>query len=244
MSTATAATARDDRESSAFLEGVSEWFGRILEPAIQIVKLFPDSVLFGSFLLYAITQNLSYGVFSLFMFETSVLHQFASFTVKQTFGDSLQSSSSKEEGCVAGFRNPRLAMDRLKSARPQSLSPFVFYVGAVVVYLCAAIAQFKESLDVMGPDWSGRYYFVVIMTPILAAAMIILYGWSGCYSWQGALVAAGAGCIAGGALYLLNKTLFGAEGMNFLGLPYLVDKATIGEPIYICSATAITPPNQ
>ena len=96
----------------------------------------------------------------------------------------------------------------------------------------------------MGPDWSGRYYFVIITMPLLVAAMLLLYYFTGCITVTGGTVAVMAGFAAGGILYLLNKTLFGPEGMNFLGLPYLVDKAGIGEPIYVCSASPITAPNQ
>ena len=235
---------RDSQNQAVALQDFTQRLGAFVGPpvaaAVELTRLFPDSLLFGSFLLYVITQNLSYGVFSLFLFESSILHRILGFVAQQTVGDVEGGSAS----CVSGFRTPRLAMDRLRNQRPQALNPFVFFMGAILVYLCAAMGQFKESLDVMGPDWSGRFYFVVIMAPILAAAMIFLYGWSGCYTIQGGVIALVAGLLAGGGLYILNKALFGAEGMNFLGLPYLVDKATMGEPIYICSATAITPPNQ
>jgi hypothetical protein len=221
-----------------FNNSLGNFMGPVAASASQIASLIPDSILFGSFLLYVITQNLSYGVFSLFLFETSLLHQVAGFVIQQTVG--VGSTSA----CVSGFRNPSLAMDRIRNLRPQALNPFAFFMGAILVYVCLAIGQFKESLDVMGPDWSGRFYFVVIMAPVLVAAMLFLYYWNGCYTMQGGAMARGAGLVAGGGLYLLNKALFGAEGMNFLGLPYLVDKASTGEPIYVCSATPITPPNQ
>jgi hypothetical protein len=210
--------------------------------AAELANLFPDSVLFGSFILYAITQNLSYGVFALFLFETSLLHRLTGFIVQQTIGAEAQADPSS---CgVSGFRNPRFAMERLTAVRPQVVSPFLFYAAATLIYLCAAIGQFKETLDKMGPDWSGRFYFVVIAAPLFTALMMVLYWVRGCMTVQGGLLAAVAGCLAGGALYMLNKTLFGPEGMNFLGLPFLIDKTDTGEPIYICSASPITAPNQ
>ena len=226
--------------------GINSFSNKFIAPfvasAVELTHLFPDSILFGSFLLYVITQNLSYGVFSLFLFETSVLHRVAGFVVQQTMGDTSTSGTS----CgTAGFGAPRLAMDRVRAIRPQQgLSPFAFFIGAILTYLCASIGQFKESLDVMGPDWSGRFYFVVIMAPVITLTMLIMFWLSKCFTLQGGLLAVGAGCLAGGALYILNNALFGAEGMNFLGLPYLVNKADAGDPIYICSATPITPPNQ
>jgi hypothetical protein len=232
-----------DTAASGAIDSFSNKFiAPFVASAVELTHLFPDSILFGSFLLYVITQNLSYGVFSLFLFETSVLHRLAGFVIQQTVGD--MNESGKACG-TSGFGAPRLAMDRVRSIRPQQgLSPFAFFMGAILTYLCAAIGQFKESLDVMGPDWSGRFYFVVIMAPLITLTMLILYAVTGCFTWQGGLLAVGAGCLAGGALYILNNALFGAEGMNFLGLPYLVNKSDVGDPIYICSATPITPPNQ
>jgi len=232
-----------DTAASGAIDSFSNKFiAPFVASAVELTHLFPDSILFGSFLLYVITQNLSYGVFSLFLFETSVLHRMIGFVVQQTMGD--MNEPGKSCG-TSGFSAPRLAMDRVRSIRPQQgLNPFAFFMGAILTYLCAAIGQFKESLDVMGPDWSGRFYFVVIMAPLITLAMLILYGVTGCFTWQGGLLAVGGGCLAGGALYILNNALFGAEGMNFLGLPYLVNKADAGDPIYICSATPITPPNQ
>jgi len=244
MSATAAVLRRDDqaqeRSLQEYIARIGRFFGPIAAGATEITRLIPDSILFGSFLLYVITQNLSYGVFSLFLFETSLLHQLTGFIVQQTVGP----VETGKAACVSGFRNPRLALDRMRNQRPQNISPFAFYIGAILVYVCAAAAQFKETLDVMGPDWSGRFYFVVVMAPIIAAAMLFLYYWSGCYTLAGGGLAIGAGLVAGGVLYFLNQTLFGPEGMNFLGLPFLVSKIGAGGPIYICSAAPITPPNQ
>ena len=41
--------------------------------------------------------------------------------------------------------------------------------------------------------------------------------------------------IVGSIFFYVNKSLFGEESMNFLGLPYLVDKNSQGAPIYVCA---------
>ena len=46
----------------------------IVSPIADIYSLMPDSLLFGSLVLYFLTQNLSFGVFAIFIFETVVFH--------------------------------------------------------------------------------------------------------------------------------------------------------------------------
>ena len=36
--------------------------------------------------------------------------------------------------------------------------------------------------------------------------------------------------------YYVNKSVFGEESMNFLGLPYMVSKESQASPIYVCAA--------
>ncbi len=43
------------------------------------------------------------------------------------------------------------------------------------------------------------------------------------------------GCIAAVLFFYINFAIFGAEGINILGLPLLVDKSQEGAPIYICT---------
>ena len=41
--------------------------------------------------------------------------------------------------------------------------------------------------------------------------------------------------IVGTVFFYINKAVFGEEAINFLGLPYLVNKEKEGSPIYVCS---------
>jgi hypothetical protein len=37
--------------------------------------------------------------------------------------------------------------------------------------------------------------------------------------------------------FKVNLSLFGTESINFLGLPYMVNKNEVGAPIYVCAPT-------
>jgi hypothetical protein len=45
-----------------------------------------------------------------------------------------------------------------------------------------------------------------------------------------------AALFTGFAFFKLNMMFFDKEAINFLGLPYLSEKAASGTPIYVCSA--------
>ena len=57
----------------------------VIAPAKQSLsemgRLFPDSILFGTLLLYVITQHLPYGVFGIFLLETSLAHRLINFLI-------------------------------------------------------------------------------------------------------------------------------------------------------------------
>jgi hypothetical protein len=54
---------------------------------------------------------------------------------------------------------------------------------------------------------------------------------------MGEVIAAFTMAILSGAIfYIINKSIFGTEAMNFLGLPYMVSKESQGSPIYVCAA--------
>ena len=45
------------------------------------------------------------------------------------------------------------------------------------------------------------------------------------------------GLIVGMFFFKVNLSLFGIESINFLGLPYIVNKNEVGAPIYVCAPT-------
>jgi hypothetical protein len=229
--------------SGGYLEEV--WaninFSTILSPITssinEISRLFPDSILFGSLFLYVLTQTLPYGVFAIFLFETSLVHKLVSYLFDKSIG---KSPLSNNAACLPGFQTPRVEFERvfMNSAYP---SVSMFFLGSVITYLSFAISTFQETLKTMdgsgGHDWSARYTFSLVCSILLGLTMIFVRWWSACTPLSEIAIAVGLGILTGYCLYLLNTSLFGAEGMNFLGLPYLVDKNTQGVPLYVCAPT-------
>lgn len=203
----------------------------------EIQRLFPDSLLFGSLFLYILTQNKSFGVFSLFIFETSLLHKFVSYMYEKIYG-SATSDSSRSMSCYPGFRSPRKEVDRiLRDNTYPSLS--VFSLVAVATYLMSSTLAFSETLDTMGTDWKGRIPFSITFAALIPFGILLTRYFLGCEGMGEILFSTFFGLLVGILLFVANKTLFGLEGINFLGLPYIVDKNKQGSDIYVCAPTSV-----
>ena len=205
-----------------------------ISPIIEIYSLIPDSILFGSIVLYAITQNLSYGVFSIFIMEVIVSHKLLSWVLTQTFGPQSRSTSDSIK-CRAGFKTPELDVRRI-FMHDQYPSYSIFSMTSIATYLGLSTLEFSDTFEAMGSEWKGRsmtaYIFIgaVLLTFILVRA---LYCTENNYEIATAFI---FGLVIAFAFFKLNMMFFDKEAINFLGLPYLSEKAASGTPIYVCSA--------
>jgi hypothetical protein len=204
--------------------------GTVVSTIGEINALMPDSILFGSLLLYALTQNIAFGAFAVFIFETVLSHRLISWVSSQTVGP----SRSVDLSCRAGFKTPQFATHRIFSHDPYP-SYSIFSISAISTYLLLATKEFSNTLDAMGPEWASRskvaYVFIALV--LLACIIVRLIK---CDSLSEVLFAFTTAIIIGAIFFYVNKSLFGEEAMNFLGLPYMVSKESQGSPIYVCSA--------
>jgi hypothetical protein len=213
---------------------VSDFAGGVGNAVGEIARLFPDSALFGSIVLYLITQHLPYGVFALFLLESAGLYKAINLIT-----DSISDRPSPKQGatpeqiknCRPGFLAPRLEPDRTFMHEGLISMP-MFYMTATIAYLLGATMQFAAVLNTMGASWSSRTLVSIIFAILL---LVLCYlrnmGCSSHLSLMGAVVL-GAG--AGVFFWFVNSRVFGNESMNFAGLPYLTDKAGTSSVLYAC----------
>jgi amino acid permease len=116
----------------------------------------------------------------------------------------------------------------------------VYSISAIGTYLALATSEFSSTTAAMGPEWASRskvaYTFIALVIIAFLAAR-----WRSCDSIGEIMAAVSMAFIVGAIFFYVNKSLFGEEAMNFLGLPYLVSKDSQGAPIYICSADTTNP---
>lgn len=217
--------------SEALLQSVGELFG-----------LMPDSILFGTMVLYFLTQNFTYAVFGVFILELIFGHRLLS-SAFSSFSPTPTRLPGGRVQCRAGFKMPQLPIQRMFTHDPYP-SYGVFSMTAIGTYLALATREFSGTMDEMdrtlNSNWGSRAIVAYSFTALLIVAFLIFRS-LGCDDNIGELsVAMFFAVIAGYLLYQLNYNVFGRDAMNFLGLPYMVDKAKDGSPIYTCSATPYT----
>ena len=217
----------------------------IKNSAMEIGALMPDSILFGSLLLYVLTQNLSFGVFAIFIFENVLSHKLLSWFLLQVEG--AEASRSIQPKCRAGYKSPQLAIDRIYDHNPYP-SYGVFSVVSIAAYLGLSTHEFSDTMQQMdfnnieqtqsnNSKWRMRSTVAYTLIGIFLALFIILRMIACSDGYSEILYASVLGLIVGMFFFKVNVSLFGMESINFLGLPYIVNKNDVGAPIYVCAPT-------
>lgn len=204
--------------------------GTVIKTITEIHMLMPDSILFGSLLMYFLTQNMAFGIFGIFIFETVLSHKLISWVSSQSVG----SSRSADIQCRVGYKTPQFSVDRMFS-HDSYPSYGVFAITSIATYLGLATKEFSNTLNAMGDEWSSRSVVAYTFIGLVLATFIITRLWN-CDTMGEVLMAFSLALVSGTIFFYLNKSIFGEESMNFLGLPYLVSKESQGSPIYVCSA--------
>lgn len=203
-----------------------------LDAITELHSLIPDSILFGSLFLYLLTHHLAFGVFAIFLMEVVGVHRLTAWIFSQSVGPTKPSGPIR---CRAGFKTPQYQYQRI-FAHEAYPSYSIFSITAIATYLGLSMQAFSETMDEMGEDWAIRrtvaYSFIGLFLVAFFAARI----WS-CEGVGELMTAAIIAVIASSILFFINKTIFGIEAVNFLGLPYMVRKDEQGSPIYVCAPT-------
>lgn len=221
----------------AGLEKLLDSIGKIpstfISSVAEIHRLMPDSLLFGSLFMYFLTHNFSFGIFAVFVFETTLSHRLIHWLIAQSAGSEPRPNKAE---CRVGYISDQFDAKRIFSHDPYP-SYGVFSITAIATYLGLATKEFSETREAMGPQWQSRsivsYVFITLL--VLAFVLVRLF-LVDCKDTFGEIcLAAFAAILVGFAFYTFNKSVFGREAMNFLGLPFMVSKADKNDPIYVCT---------
>ncbi len=222
-------------EPTAFDKIKGYLYKNVLTTVDEINRLLPDSLLFGSLLLYILTHNISFGIFSLFLVESSLLHKLIALGFSKAVGST---PVTKEAKCYPGFRTPRLEVERMLSSN-QYPSISTYSLSAISAYLGLSMNSFRDTLDTMGPEWTARFGVAIGFIVTFVVLFLLTRFLRGCETFSETMIASMFGILVGTMSYFLHSRVFGQESVNFLGLPFLVDKASKGEPIYVCTSSKV-----
>ena len=202
---------------------------------IEIQRLFPDSILFGSIILYITTMNSVFGYFAVFLLEIFVSHKLLSSVIAKITGALRSGSSSGSTTvCYPGFRGARKAVER-ESRFNEYPSISVTSLSAIAMYILSSMIKFNDTLKAMGDEWRTRFGFSVAFIVIICLSTFFYRWFMMCEGFGEIAVSVAFGIALGISFFFANTALFGNESVNFLGLPYLVNKTEEGSDMYVCA---------
>jgi uncharacterized membrane protein len=144
-------------------------------------------------------------------------------------------SSSDSIRCRAGFKTPELDVRRI-FMHDQYPSYGVFSMTSIATYLGLSTLEFSDTFEAMGSEWQGRSMSAYIFIGAVLFTFIIVRNFACSESTSEIVIAFICALVFAFAFFKLNMFLFDKESINFLGLPYLSEKAANGTPIYVCAA--------
>lgn len=204
----------------------------IVNVIIQFHSTMPDSILFGSIILYIVTLSKAYGVFALFIIELIASHKFLSWLIKGTVGPS---SGPQNTQCASGYKLARLNYMQIMPTH-QYPSYGIFSITAIATYLGLSTYEFYDVMQSKGAQWQYRAAVAGVFM-IATVLLCIIVRLINCDSFGEIGIALVFAVICGSLFFYINKLLFDKEGVNFLGLPTIESKDATGKNIYICKVS-------
>ena len=201
----------------------------------EIHSLIPDSILFGSTLMYFLTQHSAYGVFAIFMIEVIIGHKILSWLSTGSTGPSRPKDDTLlDVSCRAGFKTPSYRPKRMFLHDPYP-SYGMYSLSAIIAYFASAMMDYSLTLQNMDDSWKYRPFISYIFMGSVLILFFLVRLYMGCDVMGELCIAILAGIGIGFLMYRFNKTTFGIESMNFLGLPLMISKDSAGKSIYVCN---------
>ena len=204
----------------------------IVNVIIQFHSTMPDSILFGSIILYIVTLSKAYGVFALFIIELIASHKFLSWLIKGTVGPS---SGPQNTQCASGYKLARLNYMQIMPTH-QYPSYGIFSITEIATYLGLSTYEFYDVMQSKGAQWQYRAAVAGVFM-IATVLLCIIVRLINCDSFGEIGIALVFAIICGSLFFYINKLLFDKEGVNFLGLPTIESKDATGKNIYICKVS-------
>jgi hypothetical protein len=205
-----------------------------------MLMTLPDSLCIGSLILSIIFQ--SFPLFMVFItFIELVIGRIAIGTLASYISPSfsLSKDRSGKSQCSPGVQYDTL--NSISTALRQQFniifpSETIFILGGIGSYVMSSILQMKDVMTQLGPDWEGRIYIIGTMLLLGFMTFIIYQLQNDCNTFGSLLLSSILAILAGTLISFQNRSLFGKEAINLLGLPYLDDRIETGAPLYVCSS--------
>jgi hypothetical protein len=182
-----------------------------------------------------ITLSFPYGVFFGSLVE-SLLPFYALRTANSYLNIVGQTRGTPNTQCVSGFMSNDIESltifgSSMKSAFPSS---HLYIISVASSYVMSILFRFSKELEIMGSNYSSRFYIASLSLPILITFIALFRIYFGCDDFSIIFFSIIAGLLVGAVLVEQNTRLFGLSSVNIIGIPILHKRTADGQKMYIC----------
>lgn len=201
----------------------------------EMIRIFPDGLIMGMGFFSLITLSVPYGTFFGSLLE-SLIPFYGLRTANSYLNFITLEKGTPNTQCVSGFMSNDIESitlfgSSMKSAFPSS---HLYIVSVASAYVMSVLFRFGKELEIMGKNYSSRFYIASLSLPILVVFIALFRIYFGCDDFGVLFFSILFGIIVGIALVEQNYRLFGLGNINLIGIPVLHKRTAEGQNMYIC----------
>jgi hypothetical protein len=201
----------------------------------EMIRIFPDGLVMGMGFFALITLSAPYGTFFASLVE-SLLGFYGLRHANSYLNFVSTSKTAQNTQCVSGFMSKDIEALTLFGSTTQSGFPssHLYLLSVASSYILSILFRFSKELEIMGPNYSSRFYIASVSIPIFIAFFALYRLYFSCDEFNVLFFSIIAGVIVGLALVEQNYRLFGLSSLNIIGIPILHKRTADGTKLYIC----------
>lgn len=203
----------------------------------ESIRIFPDSLVMGVGFYSVLTMSFAFGMFFIALLESlAVFHGLRYANSVVGFASVLPTRASLTKACTTGFSSITMESLSMFGAGLRSAFPSapMFILGVATSYILYSMSVLAEEIQVLGEEYSKRFYFAAIGFPILITFVGLFRAFYDCDYFSTMLVSVLLGGILGVALVEQNRRLLGESSLNLMGIPLLKRRTASGDKLYVC----------
>jgi hypothetical protein len=217
----------------AVFSAIQDFFNQnVIAVLLETVQTLPDGLVIMTGLYALLTLSASYAVMFGGLIEATLLFQVIQ-RVALYLG--VSESLSTDAKCRTGFRSPDFTTLSMfgRDIRPSFPSAPLYILSAASAYIFSSLNAQSEELEALGTAYSSRYYISITLLCTLILVFMLFRLYNSCDTLSVLISTVPIGIAVGALIFEQNRRLFGPPMVNLLGIPLIVNKATIS----VCKPT-------
>lgn len=204
----------------------------------ESIRIFPDSLVMGVGFYSVLTMSFAFGMFFVALMESLLaFHGLRYANSVVGFTHILPTKASLTKSCTTGLSSITMESLSMFGAGLRSAFPSapLFILGVACSYILMSMVYLKEELEVLGDEYTKKFYFAAIGFPILIAFVTLFRLFYECDYFSTMLISLLVGAALGAVLVEQNRRIFGESSLNLMGVPLLKKRTATGEKLYVCT---------